>query len=83
MVFNEPITLAEWDEISNDTLFDIKGAQPLMVKPPKIESIKVETPLGSVESDSGNHGIDIITIVGIIVILYIGKKLVDRYILKG
>ena len=47
---------------------------------PKIESFKVETPLGSLESDSGNHMIDVITIVGLIAVLYVGKKLVNKYI---
>ena len=56
--------------------------EPLMVQPPKTESIKVETPIGGIESDSGSHIVDIITIVGIIVMLYVGKKLVDRYIRK-
>ena len=44
-----------------------------------MKRIKVQTPLGSIESDSGNHGLDILTIVGVIVILYVGKKLVDKF----
>ena len=32
----------------------------------KIESVRIETPMGNLESDSGNHFIDILTIVGII-----------------
>ena len=44
-----------------------------------MKRIKVQTPLGSIESDSGNHGLDILTIVGVIVVLYIGKKLVDKF----
>ena len=53
-----------------------------MAKPEdlKTESIKVSTPIGDIESDSGSHSLDLITIVGLIAILYIGKKLADRYI---
>ena len=44
-----------------------------------MKRIKVQTPLGSIESDSGSHSLDILTIVGVIAILYIGKKLVDKF----
>ena len=42
---------------------------------PKIESFKVETPLGSLESDSGNHTVDVLTIMGCIIVLYIIKRM--------
>ena len=45
----------------------------------KLESFRVETPMGALESDSGNHAIDMISVVGVIVILYVGKKLLGRY----
>ena len=45
----------------------------------KLESFRVETPMGALESDSGNDAIDIISVVGVIVILYVGKKLLGRY----
>ena len=48
-----------------------------------MKRIKVETPLGSIESDSGNHIFDILTIVGVIAVLYIGKKLIDKFIKKA
>ena len=44
-----------------------------------MKRLKVETPLGSIESDSGNHWIDIFTIVGVILVLYVGKKLIDKF----
>ena len=48
--------------------------------PPKLQpKIKFESPIGSIESDSGNHMVDGITIVVIILILYIGKKVVDKF----
>ena len=40
----------------------------------KTESVKLETPIGSIESDSGNHLIDIATIVVIISFYLIIKK---------
>ena len=49
-------------------------------QPPIYRKFKVETPIGTLESDSGNHMIDVITIVGVIALLYIGKILVNKYI---
>ena len=44
----------------------------------KIESVKVETPFGSIESDSGNHTVDVLTIMGCIIVLYIIKRIYFR-----
>ena len=38
------------------------------------ERVKIETPIGSIESDSGNHLIDIATIVVIISVYIIIRK---------
>ena len=42
--------------------------------------VRIETPLGAIESDSGSHILDGITVVAIISALYIIKKLVDKFI---
>ena len=42
------------------------------------KKIRLEIPVGAIESDSGNHIVDGITVVSIILALYLGKKLVDR-----
>tara|TARA_R100001594_G_scaffold149672_1_gene208188 strand:+ start:1035 stop:1232 length:198 start_codon:yes stop_codon:yes gene_type:complete len=39
----------------------------------------IETPIGSVKSDSGNHFVDVISVVGVIAILYIGKNIMGKY----
>ena len=44
------------------------------------KKMSLETPIGTIESDSGNHYLDIFSIILVIGILYIGKKLVDKYI---
>ena len=44
------------------------------------KKMSVETPIGSFESDSGNHYIDVLSIIFVIGILYIGKKIVDKVI---
>ena len=41
----------------------------------------IETPVGSISSDSGNHFTDVATVLGIIVFLYAGNKLME-YIVK-
>lgn len=40
----------------------------------------IETPVGSISSDSGNHFIDIISVIGVIGILYIGKIIIKEVI---
>jgi len=49
---------------------------------PSPKSFKVETPVGSLESDSGSHIVDVISVLGVIAILYVGKILIGKYI-KG
>ena len=48
-------------------------------EPKKLESVKIETPLGTIESDSGNHMIDILTVVGVIGVVYLGKVIIKKY----
>lgn len=45
---------------------------------PMPKKIRLEIPVGAIESDSGNHIIDGITVASIILVLYLGKKLIDR-----
>ena len=40
----------------------------------KTQRMKIETPIGSIESDSGNHVIDILSVILIIGVVLIGKK---------
>ena len=54
----------------------IKHAPYKIVQP----KVRIETPIGAIESDSGNHIVDGITIIAIVLIIYIGKKLVDKFI---
>ena len=42
---------------------------------PKIEAVRVETPFGALESDSGNHGVNIVTIGAVLFLAYILKRL--------
>jgi len=58
----------------NDSLITVSGQ---IKREP--QSIRIETPMGAIESDSGNHAIDSITIVIIIMVLYICKKIIDKY----
>ena len=46
----------------------------------KPQRVKIETPIGSIESDSGNHLLDIGTVIIIIVVFFITKKLISKYI---
>ena len=53
-------------------------------KEPQLQpSVRIETPMGAIESDSGSHILDGVTIIVIISVLYIIKKLVDKFIKKN
>ena len=44
------------------------------------KKMSIETPMGTLESDSGNHYLDILSIIVIIGVMYAGKKLIDKYL---
>ena len=44
------------------------------------KKMSIETPMGTLESDSGNHYIDVLSIIVVIGVLYVGKKLLDKKI---
>ena len=44
----------------------------------KPQQFKIQTPVGSIESDSGNHFVDVITVVGVIVLYLIAKKALGK-----
>ena len=46
----------------------------------KTKQFKIETPIGSIESDSGNHGIDVLSVILIIGLVLIGKKVIGKWI---
>tara|TARA_B100001250_G_C19817078_1_gene799118 strand:+ start:1266 stop:1445 length:180 start_codon:yes stop_codon:yes gene_type:complete len=43
--------------------------KPIMDMNKQSKSIKIETPVGSIESDSGNHYLDLITVIIIVIFL--------------
>ena len=41
----------------------------------------IETPVVSITSDSGNHFIDIVSVVGVVLVIYVIKKIwIDKII---
>ena len=46
----------------------------------KPQQFKVSTPVGSIESDSGNHYVDIISVLCFIIIIVALKKVISKYI---
>ena len=46
-----------------------------ILKPKVSEKIRIETPIGAIESDSGSHFIDGLTVVIIILVLFSVKKI--------
>ena len=42
------------------------------------QRVKIDTPIGSIESDSGNHFIDIATVIFIILLYFIIKKVLGN-----
>ena len=49
-----------------------------MNKPQK--KMTIVTPMGSIESDSGNHFVDVITVVGVVLIFVALKYIISKYI---
>ena len=43
--------------------------KPIIDMNKQSKSIKIETPVGSIESDSGNHFLDLITVIIIVIFL--------------
>ena len=59
--------------------------KPINIKPVQQDTLQskkmsIETPLGTIESDSGNHYLDVASVIFVIAVLYIGKKLIDKKI---
>ena len=52
---------------------------PVKIVQPKV---RIETPIGAIESDTGNPILDGGMVVAVISVLYIMKKLVDKFIRK-
>ena len=50
---------------------------PVRIVQPKV---RIETPIGAIESDTGNPILDGVMVVAVISVLYIMKKLVDKFI---
>ena len=45
----------------------------------KPQKVRIETPIGAIESDSGNHLVDIGTVLGFVVFLYLIRKLMKKF----
>ena len=43
------------------------------------KKLTIVTPMGSLESDSGNHLVDIGTVLGFVVFLYLIRKLMKKF----
>ncbi len=44
------------------------------------KKMSIETPIGKIESDSGNHYLDVFSIIVVIGVMYAGKKVIDKMI---
>ena len=44
------------------------------------KKMTIVTPMGSIESDSGNHFVDVITVVGVVLIFVALKYIISKYI---
>ena len=43
------------------------------------QRVRLETPLGAIEADTGSPILDGVMVVSVVLILYVGKKLLDKY----
>ena len=54
--------------------------KPINIKPViqdtlEVKKVMIETPIGNIESDSGNHAVDVLTVLLVIFTLYALKRL--------
>ena len=72
--------------VSYQIFWGTKELKMLVPLPTKIggsmedREFTIETPVGSISSDSGNHMVDIVSVVGVILMLYVCKKLIGKYL---
>ena len=45
----------------------------------KTQKVRIETQIGAIESDTGNHLVDIGTVLGFVVFLYLIRKLMKKF----
>ncbi len=41
---------------------------------------RIETPVGTIASDSGNHFVDVLSVIVVICVLYVGKVVMKKII---
>ena len=46
----------------------------------KPNQFKIETPIGSVESDSGNHFVDVFSVVMVVIAFFIMSRILRRWV---
>ena len=44
----------------------------------KTQKVRIETPIGAIESDSGNHLVDIGTVLLLTFVLYLGVQFIKK-----
>ena len=44
------------------------------------KKMTIVTPMGSIESDSGSHFVDVLTILGFVVAILLIKKIISKYV---
>ena len=42
------------------------------------KKFKIETPMGTLESDSGNHLVDVASVLIVVLVLYLGKEFIKK-----
>ena len=48
-------------------------------EPKKLKQFSIETPVGKLESDSGNHFVDVISVLGVVIVIIAAKVLITKY----
>ena len=46
----------------------------------KTKKVRIETPMGTIESDSGNHFVDVMTAIGTMLAIMVLKKIISKYV---
>ena len=61
--------------MNTDSAKVVEHAQYKIIQP----KVRIETPLGAIEADTGSHVMDGTIVIAVVFVLYAGKKIIDKH----
>ena len=61
--------------MNTDSVKVVEHAPYKIIQP----KVRIETPLGAIEADTGSHVMDGTIVIAVVFVLYAGKKIIDKH----